>query len=102
MKFRVRFTEEARADLKRLYAFVLERDEGDWTTAEQAIDAIGQALALLRTFPFSCRKAVPGNAFLRELLIPFGASGYVVLFEIENARTVTVLAVRHQREDDYR
>ncbi|MGK2910969.1 MAG: type II toxin-antitoxin system RelE/ParE family toxin, partial [Sphingobium sp.] len=43
----------------------------------------------------------PGGAFLRELVIDFGASGYVLLFEIENSQTVTVLAVRHQREDDY-
>jgi len=26
----------------------------------------------------------------------------VALFEVESAETVTVLAVRHQREDDYR
>ncbi|MDC9726393.1 MAG: type II toxin-antitoxin system RelE/ParE family toxin, partial [Candidatus Thioglobus sp.] len=26
---------------------------------------------------------------------------YVALFEIENNNTVTILAVRHQREDDY-
>lgn len=38
---------------------------------------------------------------LRELLIPFGASGYVALFEIDDSRTVTVVAVRHQRESDY-
>ena len=35
------------------------------------------------------------------MLIPFGSSGYVVVFEIEDANTVTILAVRHQREDDY-
>jgi len=35
------------------------------------------------------------------VLIPFGSSGYVTLFEIENNNTVTILAVRHQREDDY-
>jgi plasmid stabilization system protein ParE len=38
---------------------------------------------------------------LRELTIAFGVSGYVALFEIDGAKTVTVLAVRHQREDDY-
>lgn len=54
-----------------------------------------------RDFTFTCRKAVPNNPFLRELLIPFGAAGYVALFEIENTETVTILAVRHQREDDY-
>jgi hypothetical protein len=34
-------------------------------------------------------------------MIPFGASGYVALFEIDRDRCVTVLALRHQREDDY-
>ncbi len=38
---------------------------------------------------------------IRELLIPFGRSGYVALFEIDDAETVTLLAFRHQREDDY-
>jgi plasmid stabilization system protein ParE len=101
MSFRVRFTEEARADIKRLYAFALEHADGDWTLAERAVGAIDDALALLATSPFSCRKAAGGNALLRELIIAFGASGYVALFEIENGSTVTVLAVRHQREDDY-
>lgn len=44
---------------------------------------------------------MPGNPFLREMLISFGANGYVVLFEIEAKDMVTILAVRHQREDDY-
>ncbi|MEO8385704.1 MAG: type II toxin-antitoxin system RelE/ParE family toxin, partial [Betaproteobacteria bacterium] len=35
------------------------------------------------------------------LLIPFGGAGYVALFEITDGTTVTILAVRHQREDDY-
>jgi hypothetical protein len=38
---------------------------------------------------------------LRGLLISFGSAGYVALFEIEDAQTVTILAVRHQREEDY-
>ncbi|GAB1394795.1 hypothetical protein MASR1M60_29590 [Rhodocyclaceae bacterium] len=40
------------------------------------------------------------SPFLRELVIPFGAVGYVALFEIDDAETVSVLAVRHQRESD--
>jgi len=101
VKFKVRFTEEALADLERLYAFALTRDDGDWTTAERALAAIRNGLGLLETSPFSCRKAAPDNTFLRELIIAFGASGYVALFEIDDGKTVTVLAVRHQREDDY-
>lgn len=101
MSFRVRFTEEALADLERLYDFALQRDDGDWSAAERALESIRDAIALLETSPFSCRKATLHDSFLRELIIGFGASGYVALFEIEDARTVTVLAVRHQREEDF-
>ena len=96
-KFVVRFTEEAEADLLRLFDYLLERDIG---AAERAELAIAKAVELLQIFPFSCRKAA-GDPFLRELIIPFGNSGYVALFEIEGDRHVTILAVRHQREDDY-
>ena len=99
-RFRVRFTPEAEADLLRLFDFLLEQDV---VAAETARDAIAKAIELLEVFPFSCRKALggDGNPFLRELIIPFGSSGYVALFEIENRDTVTLLAVRHQKEEDY-
>jgi plasmid stabilization system protein ParE len=99
-RYGVRFTGEAEADLLRLYDFLLEHDLG---VAERALGAIKEALRLLEQFPFSCRKAADGQhgPRLREMVIPFGAPGYVALFEIEDARTVTILAVRHQRESDY-
>jgi plasmid stabilization system protein ParE len=99
--FKVRFTEEAQADLDRLYDFILERDAGDWTVAERTLEAIRNGITLLERTPFSCRKATAGNSFLRELIIAFGATGYVALFEIEDDATITALAVRHQREGDY-
>lgn len=98
MSFTVRFTETAREDIKRLYAFMLAQDI---QAAEKAIQTIEKAIELLQTFPYTCRKAQPNNPFLRELVINFGASGYVALFEIEEENVVTILAVRHQREDDY-
>lgn len=98
MSYRVRYTKAAREDLRRLYAFLLERDLG---AARRARDAIGKSIAFLQDFPFTCRKAGPDNPFLRELVIPFGAAGYVALFEIDDHETVTILAIRHQREDDY-
>ena len=99
-RFKVRFTPEAEADLLRLFDFLLEQDVA---AAETARETIAKAIELLEVFPFTCRKALggDGNPFLRELIIPFGASGYVALFEIENRDTVTILAVRHQREEDY-
>ncbi|HRP94813.1 MAG TPA: type II toxin-antitoxin system RelE/ParE family toxin [Rhodocyclaceae bacterium] len=101
MSYRVRFTEDAEEDLVRLYQFILARDEPDFALAERALEASRQAMRSLELSPFSCRKTIPSNPFLRELVIPFGASGYVALFEIDDDKTVTILAVRHQREDDY-
>jgi plasmid stabilization system protein ParE len=102
MTYSVRFTEHAEADLVRLYQFILSRDAVDWQVAELALEAIRQAIRALETSPFNCRKANADNPFLRELIIPFGSSGYVALFDIEDSETVTILALRHQREDDYR
>jgi plasmid stabilization system protein ParE len=97
-------TREAEADLERLFDFVLEReleqDGGRPELAEQAIVAIRAGLATLRTSPFTCRKVGP-SPFLRELIIPFGRSGYVALFEIVDPADVVIAAVRHQLEDDY-
>jgi plasmid stabilization system protein ParE len=95
----VRFTEEADADLLRLYDFLVEKEP---VGAARALVAIRKGVAALKLFPYTCRKAGAPSAYLRELLIPFGKTGYVVLFEIEPPRTVTILAARHQREDDYR
>ena len=98
--FRVRFTHEAEADLLRLFDFMIAQDI---SAAERAEAAIAKAVEFLEIFPFSCRKTGGGSGspFMRELIIPFGNSGYVALFEIDNPRTVTILAVRHQREEDY-
>ncbi len=98
MSYRVRYADAAKADIKRLYKFLVERDV---VAAERAIDTIERAVAAFGEFPFMARKADPENPFLRELLIPFGSAGYVALFEIEDEKTVTILAVRHQREEDY-
>lgn len=104
MTFKVRLTKDAQADLDRLFDFVLERelarDGGDLALAEQALLALRAGFATLRSSPFTCRKAAR-SPFLRELIVPFGRSGYVALFEIDDASTVTILAVRHQLEDDY-
>ena len=76
--------------------------ERDLAAAARALDAIESAFGLLEYSPFSCRKAWPGDRpLLRELVIPFGDAGYVALFEIEDPRHVSILAVRHQREEDY-
>jgi plasmid stabilization system protein ParE len=100
--FKVRYAPQAREDLHRLYDFLLDRAQTpeDLEVAERALHAIKHAVQTLARNPFLFRKA-GASPFLRELLIDFGRAGYVALFEIEDARTVTILAVRHQSEDDY-
>ncbi len=98
MSYQVRYTKEAKDDIVRLYGFLIEHDI---LAARKALDAIRKGTEFLQDFPFSCRKATPEDPLLREMIIPFGARGYVVLFEIEDNKTVTILAVRHQREEDF-
>ena len=98
MSYQIRFTKTARDDIKRLYAFLLVQDV---QAANHALETINKAIELLNTFPFTCRKAKADTPFLRELIISFCANGYVALFDIEESQTVTILAVRHQRGDDY-
>lgn len=98
MSFSVRFTPAAKADIERMYGFLAEHDPA---VAKRALAVLGRTWSILEEFPFSCRKAEAENSFLREIVIPFGGAGYVALFEIEDQKTVTVLAIRHQRENDY-
>jgi plasmid stabilization system protein ParE len=102
--YKVKLTREAEDDLVRLFDFVIERElareGGDVELADKALSAIRDGLALLERFPFTCRKA-GASPFVRELVIPFGHTGYVALFEIVDDQTVIVGAVRHQREDDF-
>lgn len=98
MSYRLRLAPRAADDLQRLFDYLAQRD---LAATERAREAIAKAFGFLQTFPFACRKAAPEHPFLREMVIEFGQAGYVALFEIEDGNTVTVLAVRHQREDDY-
>ena len=91
MGFAVGFTPAARDDLRRLYGHLLQRAEtvDDLLLAERVLAAIESAvLTQLGATAFILRKA-QGRGLRRELLVPFGTTGYVVL------------AVGHQREEVY-
>jgi plasmid stabilization system protein ParE len=104
MKYRVVFSKAAAEDLEQLFDFALQREldseTGDLNTPEKAVQAIKNGVAFLTSSPFACRK-VGSSPFIRELVIPFGHTGYVALFEIVDSNTVIIGAIRHQREDDY-
>ena len=103
MTFKVEFTPEADADLDRLFDFLLDRA----TTVEDAMRAY-EAVAAIRTAatnhlaitPFSYRKAGQRST-LRELIVPFGSSGYILRFDIRTPQLVLVIGARHQREEDF-
>jgi plasmid stabilization system protein ParE len=102
-EFEVRYTDAARDDLLRLFDFLLDRANTveDFDAAQLAIDVItAEVEGHLARSPFIYRK-VGDSPFRRELIIPFRAFGYVVLYEIEDGSNVNILAVRHQLEDDY-
>jgi plasmid stabilization system protein ParE len=103
MSFVVELSPTAEADLERLFDFLLDQADTteDLDRAQAAIEAIRvTAQHRLAITPFSFRKAAQ-NPAQRELILPFGSTGYVALYEIVSASKVVVLAVRHQREEDY-
>ena len=103
MSYAVEFTQSAEDDLVRLYDYLLDRagtlEELD--VADEAVTAIRQAaLSHLSTTPYSYRK-VGVRPTLRELIIPFGATGYILRFDIRSPELVLVIGARHQREEDF-
>ncbi|WP_312858673.1 type II toxin-antitoxin system RelE/ParE family toxin [Rhizobium sp. G21] len=69
--------------------------------AKRAGQAIARQFLLLETTP-DIGRPLPEHPELRELVIPFGDSGYVALYHNDTAEdAVYVLAFRHQREAGY-
>ena len=69
--------------------------------AKRAGLAIEHQFALLETEP-EMGRPVDNLPELRELIIPFGDSGYVALYRhAVNTDSVYVLAFRHQKEAGY-
>ena len=94
----VRLSARAQFDISRLYSFLLEKDSN---AAKRALLAIREAFISLQQSHLIGRP-VEDYLELRELVIDFGASGYLALYRFEvSLNVVTILAIKHQREDDY-
>ena len=103
MRYAVEFTQGAEDDLVRLYDFLLARAETleELDVADEALQHVRQAaLSHLSTTPYSYRK-VGARSTLRELIIPFGTTGYILRFDIRSPELVLVIGARHQREEDF-
>ncbi len=99
-RYQVEVSVAAQEDVEQLHDFL---SDIDMRLADKAIGEIFKGYTFLQTFAQSCRLASfnqPGTAY-RELIVNFGKSGYLVLFEINDEKTLTIIAVRHQRERGY-
>ena len=87
---------DAADDLDQLVDFLLAKFPIE---ALQTIDLVTDALNILEQHPKMGRPVEQG---LRELVISRGKTGYLALYQYDEAvDMVLVLAVRHQREQDY-
>jgi plasmid stabilization system protein ParE len=98
--YRITVHPHAREDLLRLHEFLAVHD---LDVAHRALETIQAAVEAMSRHPFICRR-VQQEGFpsdWRELIISFGSSGYLALFEITSDDEVAIMAVKHQRESDY-
>ena len=88
------FSPAALRDLQRLREFLHSKSP---LVAQRAAQTIRHALAQLGQQPAMGRPVEGLPEAFREWVIPFGDSGYLARYRQE-ADTVVILAVRHQRE----
>jgi plasmid stabilization system protein ParE len=93
MKFIV--SPAALADLARLRTFLAEKNP---LAAGRAIAALTSAIQSLDAFPERGRPSATPN--IRELIVPFGRSGYVLRYAYrQEADEIIVIRVWHGREE---
>jgi len=88
------FAPAAIRDLKRLREFLRPKSAD---AARRAGEAIRQGVKVLGAHPRLGRVVEDLPEEFREWLIDFGDSGYVVRYRLDE-ESVTILAIRHQKE----
>lgn len=94
---RVIYSAAALEDLERLVEFLLESSP---EAAPQALGQVRTAIEVLERHPRIGRRV---RHQIRQLVISYGASGYLALYRFDVALgLVRILRIRHQREAGYR
>ena len=87
------YDDAAAEDLARLARFLAQEDPSG---AVAVLELIHAAMRILEEHPLIGR---PTGGSVRELVISFGATGYIALYDYSPlADHVQVYAIRHQRE----
>lgn len=97
-------TDTFQKDIEILEEHIVQRELASETPDDTCLfrfrDAVERAMGILTFAPHTCRRCVAHRAF-RELIVPFGHGGCVVLFALRDT-DVVLLAARDQHEHDYR
>ena len=103
-RYRVVPTATFQQDIERLEEHIIQRELASHSPDDTCLlrfqEAVRRAMGILAFAPHTCRRSAAHRAF-RELIIPFGRGGCVVLFAIRET-DVVLLAARDQHEHDYR
>ena len=103
-RYRVVATVTFQDDVERLEEHIVQRELASNTPDDTCLfrfrDAVERALGILSFAPQTCRRCESQREF-RELIVPFGRGGCVVLFAIRDL-DVVLLAARDQHERDDR
>ena len=94
---RLIWTPQALSDVQRVYRFLFGKDPH---AARRAIRTIKDEVKILERQAFVGRLVEGMDPEFREWPIPYGNSGYVVIYRCDIEETV-LLAIRHQREAGY-
>ena len=95
---RLIITDGAVQGLERCRLFLAEKNPG---ASKRASEMIGYYFSFLESEP-EIGRPLEDMPELRELLIPFGESGYVALYRYEKVKEMLyILAFRHQKEAGY-
>lgn len=90
------YSARALENLERAFRFLVAENP---SAAVAAADAIASAVEALADHPLIGRR-IEGD--LRELVISFGATGYIALYRfVVQDNQIRLLALRHQREIGY-
>jgi plasmid stabilization system protein ParE len=93
---RLVFAPQATQDIERLSDFLLVSEP---VSASKTVAVLIGGLQILKFHPLVGRVVERGY---RELLISRGRSGYVALYRYDVTKdTALILAIRHQREDEF-
>ena len=94
---KLEYSQNALADINRLVLFLIENDI---SAALNTFDVIDEAIQVLKRHPDIGR--VTSKAAKRELVISRGRTGYIAVYEFDKlTNIVVILAIKHQRENEF-